>query len=89
MLHEQKNLERIKKMFDPDFDPLELLHKTKDVVNSQQEMILSLMGSHNRLNKLYSEMAKTNTLLTNKIMKLEARIHAIEQTSAADRQRRE
>ena len=76
-------------MFDPDFDPLEMLYKTHDLLQSQQTTVMSLIDAYNRLNKLNFEMARTNALLTNKIIILEDRINAIEQTAANDRKRRE
>ena len=76
-------------MLDPDFDPLDLLYKTTNLANAHQNTIVALVESFNRVNKLTYELNKTNSMLTNKILKLEARIHAIEQASATDRQRRE
>lgn len=91
----QRNLETVShdddenEMFDPDFDPLGMLYATMDAVKTQQETIETLIAVHNRLNKQVYSLSKINTQLATKITKLEAKLHAIEQAAAADRQRRE
>lgn len=68
-------------MFDPDFDPLAMLNGAIDAIKHQQQSIEVLIQVYNKLNSQVYELSKINSQQSARILKLEAKINAIEQAS--------
>lgn len=67
------NIEKMSRIFDPNFDPLDTLNRVVQVTVNQQRMIETLVDSHNTLNLKILELQKTVVKLQNEIHLLDTK----------------
>lgn len=67
------NIEKMSRIFDPNFDPLDTLNRVVQVTVNQQRMIETLVDSHNTLNLKILELQKTVVKLQNEIVLLDSK----------------